>query len=122
MKALLNHALLASALLFATTRPLAPQESLRVPQFENDNVRVWKTTVMPNAPLAMHRHDHPRVIIPLAGGTINIRQQSGAAETHQWEAGKAYWLGVDPPGQLHVDIDAGPRPIEVMVVELKSGK
>jgi redox-sensitive bicupin YhaK (pirin superfamily) len=122
MKALINQALLASALLFTAALPLAPQESVRVPQFENDNVRVWRTNVMPNAPLTLHRHDHPRVIIPLAGGTITIRQQSGASETHRWETGKAYWLGVDPPGQLHVDIDAGPKPIEVMVVELKSGK
>ena len=122
MKVLIVRSLLASALLFAATLPLAPQESLRVPQFENDDVRVWRTTVMPNAPLALHRHEHPRVIIPLAGGTITVRQQSGASEIHQWETGKAYWLGVDPPGQLHVDIAAGPKPIEVMVVELKKGQ
>lgn len=119
MKAPILRIPLASALLFAAALPLAPQESLRVPQFENDQVRVWKTTVMPNAPLALHRHEHPRVIVALAGGTITVRQQSGASETHRWEAGKAYWLGVDPPGQLHVDIAAGPKPIEVMVVELK---
>ena len=116
------RALLAFVLLLAGAAVLAPQDSLRVPQFENGDVRVWRTTVMPNAPLALHRHDHPRVIVPLRGGTIRIVQQSGASETHLWEAGKAYWLGVDPPGQLHVDIDADGKPIEVMVVELKQGK
>jgi hypothetical protein len=110
------------ALLLLAAGTLAPQASLRVPQFENDDVKVWKTTVMPNAPLSLHRHDHARVIIPIIGGTIQIKQESGASETHQWDAGKAYWLTADPPNQLHVDIDAGPKPIEVMVVELKKEK
>ncbi len=56
------------------------------------------------------------------GGTIKIVQDTGASVTHQWEAGKAYWLPADPPKQLHVDVDAGDKPIEVMVVELKQAK
>jgi beta-alanine degradation protein BauB len=103
--------------LFAQT----PQ-SQRVEQFENNDVKVWRTTVLPNQPLTMHRHEHPRVIIPLAGGTMKIVNQSGAAETHQWEAGKAYWLPSNPPGQLHADVNAGSKPIEVMVVEIKSAR
>ena len=122
MKTTIRPLLPAFALLLLGTGVLAPQNSLRVPQFENDDVKVWKTTVMPNAPLSLHRHDHARVIIPLVGGTIKIQQESGASETHQWEAGKAYWLTADPPNQLHVDIDAGQKPIEVMVVELKKTK
>ena len=122
MKNLILRCLIGSALLFLAAGVLAPQDSLRVPQFENDDVKVWKTTVMPHAPLALHRHDHARVIIPIVGGTIKIQQESGAAETHRWEAGKAYWLTADPPIQLHVDIDGGEKPIEVMVVELKKSK
>jgi beta-alanine degradation protein BauB len=37
----------------------------RFPQFENVDVKVWKSVVYPDAPLTMHRHDHPRVIIAL---------------------------------------------------------
>ena len=122
MKTLFSRTILALALLLFGTGLLAPQNSLRVPQFENDEVKVWKTTVMPNAPLALHRHDHARVIIPVVGGTIKIVQESGASETHQWDAGKAYWLPADPPNQLHVDVDGGNKPIEVMVVELKKTK
>lgn len=44
-----------------------PVQTLRIPQFDNEDVKVWKTTVMPNTPLQMHRHEHPRVIIPLVG-------------------------------------------------------
>ena len=94
-------------------------QTQRFPQFENDNVRVWRSLVLPNAPLNMHRHDHGRVIIPLQGGTMNIVQQNGPTETHVWEAGKAYWLPANPPGTMHADVNAGDKPVEVMVVELK---
>ena len=62
------------------------------PQFENEDVKVWKSVVMPNAPLTMHRHDHPRVIIAFSGGTMKIVDQQGKSEEHVWETGKAYWL------------------------------
>jgi quercetin dioxygenase-like cupin family protein len=91
----------------------------RFPQFENDDVKVWKTVVAPNAPLAMHRHDHPRVIIALAGGDMKIVEQNGASELHVWETGKAYWLPANPPNTEHADVNAGTTPIEVIVVELK---
>jgi beta-alanine degradation protein BauB len=95
------------------------QKTQRFPQFENPDVKVWKTIVMPNQPLAMHHHDHPRVIIALTGGTMNIVDPSGNIEPHVWETGKAYWLPAMPPNTLHSDINAGEKPMEVMVVELE---
>ena len=95
------------------------QKTQRFPQFENPDVKVWKTIVMPNQPLAMHHHDHPRVIIALTGGTMNIVDPSGDIEPHVWETGKAYWLPAMPPNTLHSDINAGDKPMEVMVVELE---
>lgn len=94
----------------------------RIPQFENDEVKVWKTVVMPNAPLPLHRHDHPRVLTVLAGGTMKIVAEDGSSETHEWQTGKAYWLPANPPGTLHMDVNAGDKPIEVMVVELKKAR
>jgi quercetin dioxygenase-like cupin family protein len=94
----------------------------RAPQFDNDEVKVWKSVILPNAPLPLHRHDHPRVIIALVGGTMNIVQEDGATETHEWQTGKAYWLPTNPPGSRHRDINAGGKPIEVMVVELQKAK
>jgi hypothetical protein len=91
----------------------------RIVQFENDDVKVWKSVVVPNAPLNMHRHEHGRVIIALKGGTMKIVEQSGASEAHVWETGKAYWLPANAPGTMHADVNAGDQPIEVMVVELK---
>jgi hypothetical protein len=97
-------------------------QTQRTPQFENEDVKVWKTVVLPNQPLAMHHHDHPRVIIALTGGTMNIVDPSGASETHVWETGKAYWLPAMAPNTLHSDINAGDKPMEVMVVELEKEK
>jgi beta-alanine degradation protein BauB len=93
----------------------------REPQFENEHVKVWKSIIMPNQPLALHRHDHGRTIVALKGGTLDIVDANGKT-THQerWESGKAYWLGIDPPGQQHGDLNKGKEPMEVIVVELKN--
>ena len=41
----------------------AATATTRIPQFENSHVKVWKSTVVPNAPLPLHRHDHGRNMI-----------------------------------------------------------
>jgi len=91
----------------------------RQSQFENPDVKVWKSLVLPNSPLPLHRHDHPRVIVALSGGTMQIVEESGASETHVWESGKAYWLPANAPGTRHTDVNAGDKAIEVVVVELQ---
>jgi beta-alanine degradation protein BauB len=107
---------------WSAMRSQQPNQTQRFPQFENDDVKVWKSLVMPNEPLALHRHEHPRVIIALAGGTMKIVQQNGTSDTHQWETGKAYWRPASPPNTLHADVNAGDKPVQVMVVELKHEK
>jgi hypothetical protein len=94
----------------------------REPQFENGEVKVWKSLVLPNNPLPLHRHEHPRVIIALVGGTMKILEESGKSEIHEWQTGRAYWLDANAPGTRHQDINVGDKPIEVMVVELKNEK
>lgn len=90
----------------------------RVPQFENESVRVWRTTIAPGQPLSPHRHESGRVIVALAGGTLKVVKESGESKALTWETGKAYWLPADPPGERHGDLNEGSAPIEVMVVEL----
>jgi hypothetical protein len=46
--------------------------SRREPQFENSEVQVWKSIVMPKQPLSLHRHDHGRALVSLNGGTLNV--------------------------------------------------
>ena len=33
-------------------------ETRRIPQFENERVKVWKSLLLPNQPLPPHRHEH----------------------------------------------------------------
>ncbi|SRR5579871_111491 len=105
---------------------LTPQQSAmpqdgpqRTLQFENDDVAVWKAVVAPNGPLSMHTHEHPRVIVAVAGGPMKIVFEDGTSEMHQWESGKAYWLSKEEGRKKHADVNTGSKPIEVMVVELK---
>lgn len=93
----------------------------REPQFENGEVRVWKSIIMPNQPLTLHRHDHGRTIVALKGGTLDVVDAKGATTTKMtWETGKAYWLDADAPNTQHGDMNKGKEPIEVIVVELKN--
>ena len=113
---------IASAALLLTTPWYARQQAAttrRVPQFENEHVRVWKSIIQPRQPLAMHRHEHPRAVIALTGGELKIVKDSGQSQTVNWETGKAYWLTADPPNELHADVNDSDRPIEVIVVELQ---
>ncbi len=96
----------------------APPVTRRLPQLENESVRVWKSVIAPGQPLSLHRHESGRVIVALAGGTLKVVKESGEARSVTWETGRAYWLPADPPGERHGDVNEGKDPIEVMVVEL----
>ena len=96
------------------------QVTQRVPQFENEHLEVWKSIIMPDQPLTMHRHDNPRAIIALRGGTLTVTNDRGESHDMTWETGNAYWLDADAPGELHGDVNAGTEPVEVIVVQLKN--
>lgn len=100
---------------FAVAETLA--QTGRETQFENSAVKVWKSLVLPNNPLPLHRHEHPRVIIALRGGSMKLLEESGKSEVQEWQTGSA-----NPPGTRHQDINVGDKPIEVMVVELQNEK
>ncbi len=108
-----------SLLLIACNPASREQATGRTPQFENGYVEVWKSVIVPNQPLSMHRHDNPRAIIVLKGGTLRVVNEAGETHDMTWETGSAYWLEADPPGELHGDVNDGPEPIEVIVVQLK---
>jgi beta-alanine degradation protein BauB len=102
----------------AATAVQTPQVTRREPQFENEHVRAWKSIIMPNQPLALHRHEFGRTIVALKGGTLDVVNEKGETiKKMTWETGRAYWLDADPPGELHGDMNYGTEPIEVIVVE-----
>jgi quercetin dioxygenase-like cupin family protein len=99
------------------------QQSRREDQFENQYLKVWKTTVMPRAPLALHRHDHGRALVALSDGVLQVQDRNGKVlDTYTLKAGKAMWLGKDPPGQMHADVNPGTKPVDVIVVQLQQDK
>lgn len=125
MKLTLTRTALAAALFLVGVSALTPQQGApvqRTPQFENEEVSVWKTLITPNAPLTMHTHQHPRIVVALSGGTMKIVTEAGPSETQTWETGKAYWLSAEEGKTRHADLNVGNKPIEVMVVELKNAK
>lgn len=100
-----------------------PTASYRIPMFENDEVKVWKTVIVPKSPLSMHRHEYGRTIVVLKGGTLTIVQDTGERKQVEWKTGEAYWLDADPPGdKKHADVNESNETIEVMVVESKKRK
>lgn len=106
-----------------TAPPQSPAVTThRIPQFDNAAVKVWRTIIEPGTPLPLHHHDHPRVLVALASGTLKIVEQSGQTQTIDLKVGEAYWLPAMPAGALHQDINASGQPIEVMVVELEKEK
>ena len=97
--------------------------SRREPQFENSEVQVWKSIVMPKQPLSLHRHDHGRALISLNGGTLNVVDGNGKVmDVYKLEAGKAMWLDADKAGTQHADVNPGKTAVEVIVVQLKNDK
>jgi len=121
VEAAVNALFLVAQLIPLVLAAQQPAGTRRIPQFENERVRVWKSVIAPRQPLAMHRHDHPRVLVALKGGRVRIVEEDGASRTVTWETGRAYWLPADPPGTRHADVNEGEEPIEVMVIELRGG-
>ena len=101
----------------------AQSATRREPQFENPQVKVWKSIIMPNQPLVQHRHEHGRALIALTDGHVNVVDKDGKKlNSYTWKAGKAYWLDADPPVVTHADVNDTSKPIEVIVVELQKDK
>ena len=113
--------LVAALVSAAATLVVQEQRTRREPQFENDHVKVWKSIILPNQPLRLHRHENGRALIALTDGDLKVVNEAGeTVDTYEWKAGKAYWLDKDPPEVLHGDLNEGPGTIEVIVVELQN--
>lgn len=97
--------------------------SRREPQFENDQVQAWKSIVMPNQPMSLHRHDHGRALVALTDGQLNIVDKDNKIlHAYHLKRGTAMWLDADPPGQMHADVNPNTKPLEVIVVQLKKDR
>lgn len=89
-------------------------------QFENDQVRVLKVKVLAHEEIAPHRDEYPQVIFSSKGGTITRIEADGSTVEVQFPKGEAVFREADPVGQLHKSVNNTCKPIEVVVVQLKS--
>lgn len=97
----------------------SPSQTVRVLQFENSQVRVWKTKIFPNQPLKMHRHDYDRIVVTMQGGNLAKLSEDGTIKDRIFESGESYWLEKDPLNELHACVNKSEEPIEVVVIEIK---
>ncbi|MBS3904431.1 MAG: hypothetical protein KGZ39_03805 [Simkania sp.] len=111
MKKLLN--------LLACTLALPLLATHRDIQLDNDTVKVWKTVITPEAPLSMHRHDKPRIVVGIKGGLLLKVMEDGSTSPLVFESGQAYWFAADPEGELHADVNPSNENIEVLVIEIQ---
>lgn len=97
------------------------ESSKRIPQFDNAEVKVWKTIIYPGAQqtISMHRHDRDRVVVALTEGTLKVVNDKGDTHYLHFKKNKAYFLTKDTPNELHSDENITDHPIKVMVIELK---
>lgn len=93
---------------------------LRIPLFENDTVRVWRTVIAPGEPLPVHYHEKPRVAVPLQDVHLK-RVFAGSTEKLTFERGKAYWESQETKHESHEVHTANQtdRDIEIVIVEIK---
>jgi beta-alanine degradation protein BauB len=106
---------------FVLVHAVQAQATKRIEQFNNKTVAVWETLVYPSAKqkLAMHRHEHERVVIALTDGLLKITNDKGKIHYWKLEKNKAYYLSKDKENELHTDENMTDHIIKVMVVELK---
>jgi len=45
-----------------------PRSQPLIPQFENSDVKVWKTILAPHENFGIHRHEHGKVVMALKDG------------------------------------------------------
>jgi hypothetical protein len=95
----------------AAIQQAAATATRREPQFENENVKVWKSIIMPNQPLTLHRHEFGRTIVTLKGGTLDIVDAGG--KTTKKVVGKpgkrTGWTRIPPASSTATSIAARSR-------------
>jgi quercetin dioxygenase-like cupin family protein len=112
--------MVAAALAASVTLALA-QDPVKVDpkhykvEFENEQVRVLRITYGPGEKSVMH--DHPaNVAVFLTDIQGKFTQPDGKSQKVDWKAGMIKW---DSGGE-HLPENAGDKPFELIVVELKS--
>jgi ketosteroid isomerase-like protein len=111
---LLAFSLLASVTALAQDAATADPRHYKV-EFENDKVRVLRVRANPRDKTAVHSHPDA-VAIAVTDAKLRHSFPDGKAQDAELKAGSATWT----PAVTHAGENLGGRPLEVILVELKS--
>lgn len=89
-------------------------------QFENDQVRVLNMKVMAHEEIGLHRNEYPQVVVSLKGGTITRLEADGSKTEVHFPKAEAVFLEADAPGELHNSINNTCKPVELIIIQLKT--
>ncbi|CEK09539.1 hypothetical protein [Legionella hackeliae] len=107
--------LLVSQLSFAETC-----ETKRELIIENNETKVWKTTICPQQQLPFHTHDFARIVIPEEAGSLKVTYASGRETVINFEKQIPVFLSKAQGQESHQDLNTGTLPLHVTVIELRN--
>jgi len=90
-------------------------------QFENDQVCVSRLVIEPKEEIGSHRDASPQVVVGLRGGTITRLEADGREVEVQFPTGKAVYRPVDPENELHKSVNRSNSPVEIIIIQMKTG-
>lgn len=103
-------------------KPTPPAPARATLEIENEDTHVWKVHLPPKQSSSLHRHNHPRVVVVLAGGPLKLLVKGAQPRVLQWQSGKSYWLPADREGEYHTYLNDGDQPIEFIYVEFERSR
>ena len=123
MKTFLRRTCVSAAVvaLVLSVLPAAAQDAVKADPkhykvvFENDQVRVMHVTYGPGEKSVMHGHP-ANVAVFLTDGLIRFAMPDGKSQDVPVKAHTTQW----DPGGVHLPANIGDKPLEVMLVELKT--
>ena len=84
-------------------------------QIDNAEVRAKRWTLAPGEEIGEHRHEHPYVVVPLAGGVVHITTPDGAKSTAEMQAGVSYHR---PAGAQHTLRNGGTSVLDFVEIDI----
>ncbi len=111
---LLALSLLASITALAQDPTKVDAQHYKV-EFENDKVRVLRVKIGPRGKTAMHSHPDA-VVVAVTETKVRHSFPDGKSQEAEFKAGAAHWT----PAATHVGENLTDKPLEVILVELKS--
>ena len=91
----------------------------RIPFFNRQYAKAWKTTICPNSKLKFHKHHTARILIPYESGMLKVLYKSGKSEMIKLTKGIPMYLPVSEGLKLHEDINVGKKPLSLIVISIK---